>query len=217
MMLLERERTAVCEYGRKLLTARLTTGSGGNLSLFNRARNLIAIKPSGVPYLEMQPEDVVVIDPRGRIVDGRLQPSSEVSFHLGLLNRRPDISAVVHTHQVYATAVACLGWELPAVHYLIGFAGDKVPLAPYATYGTQALADNIVSAIGGYNACLLANHGLVTVGKDLATAFAVAEELELVAQIYLLAKSAGEPVILPAEEMAVVIEKFKGYGQPQAR
>jgi L-fuculose-phosphate aldolase len=217
MMLLERERTAVCEYGRKLLTARLTTGSGGNLSLFNRARNLIAIKPSGVPYLEMQPEDVVVIDPRGRIVDGRLQPSSEVSFHLGLLNRRPDISAVVHTHQVYATAVACLGWELPAVHYLIGFAGDKVPLAPYATYGTQALADNIVSAIGGYNACLLANHGLVTVGKDLATAFVVAEELELVAQIYLLAKSAGEPVILPAEEMAVVVEKFKGYGQPQAR
>ena len=216
-MLLERERTAVCEYGRKLLTARLTTGSGGNLSLFNRARNLIAIKPSGVPYLEMQPEDVVVIDPRGRIVDGRLKPSSEVSFHLGLLNRRPDISAVVHTHQVYATAVACLGRELPAVHYLIGFAGDKVPLAPYATYGTQALADNIVNAIGDYNACLLANHGLVTVGKDLATAFAVAEELELVSQIYLLAKSVGEPVILPAEEMAVVIEKFKGYGQPQAR
>ena len=212
-MLLERERTAVCEYGRKLLTARLTTGSGGNLSLFNRAQKLIAIKPSGVPYFEMQPEDVVVIDPQGRIVDGRLKPSSELSFHLGLLNRRPDISAVVHTHQVYATAVACLGRELPAVHYLIGFAGDKVPLAPYATYGTQALADNIVNAIGGYNACLLANHGLVTVGKDLATAFAVAEELELVAQIYLLAKSAGEPVILPAEEMAVVVEKFKGYGQ----
>lgn len=212
-MLLERERTAVCEYGRKLLTARLTTGSGGNLSLFNRAQKLIAIKPSGVPYFEMQPEDVVVIDPQGRIVDGRLKPSSELSFHLGLLNRRPDISAVVHTHQVYATAVACLGRALPAVHYLIGFAGDKVPLAPYATYGTQALADNIVNAIGGYNACLLANHGLVTVGKDLATAFAVAEELELVAQIYLLAKSAGEPVILPAEEMAVVVEKFKGYGQ----
>jgi len=212
-MLLERERTAVCEYGRKLLIARLTTGSGGNLSLFNRAQKLIAIKPSGVPYFEMQPEDVVVIDPQGRIVDGRLKPSSELSFHLGLLNRRPDISAVVHTHQVYATAVACLGRELPAVHYLIGFAGDKVPLAPYATYGTQALADNIVNAIGGYNACLLANHGLVTVGKDLATAFAVAEELELVAQIYLLAKSAGEPVILPAEEMAVVVEKFKGYGQ----
>lgn len=212
-MLLESERQAICEYGRKLLTARLTTGSGGNLSLYNRAQSLIAIKPSGVPYLALQPEDVVVIDPQGRIVDGRLKPSSEIIFHLSLLNHRADINAVIHTHQVYATAVACLGQELPAVHYLIGFAGDKVPLASYATYGTQKIADNMIAAIGSYNACLLANHGLVTVGSDLERAFTVAEEIELVAQIYLLCKSAGEPIILPSEEMAVVIEKFKGYGQ----
>lgn len=212
-MLLEQERQAICEYGCKLLTAHLTTGSGGNLSLFNRAENLIAIKPSGVPYFELKPDDVVVIDPQGNIVEGRLKPSSEVNFHLGLLNHRPDINAVMHTHQVYATTIACLGWELPAVHYLVGFSGDKVPLAPYATFGTQALADHIVAAIGDYNACLLANHGLVTVGTDLAKAFAAAEELELVAQIYLQAKSAGEPVILSAEEMAVVVEKFKWYGQ----
>jgi L-fuculose-phosphate aldolase len=120
---------------------------------------------------------------------------------------------VVHTHSVYATTIACLNWELPAVHYLLAFAGNKVPLAPYATYGTKQLADNIIASIGAYNACLMANHGLVAVGKDLAAAFAVAEEVELVARIYYQAKCIGQPVILPDAEMAVVCDKFKTYGQ----
>ena len=212
-MLLEKEREAIVTFGRKLITSQLTTGSGGNLSVMNREANLIAIKPSGVDYFEMQPEDVVVMTPEGRIVEGDKKPSSEVNFHLGLLQSRPEINAVVHTHSVYATTIACLNWELPAVHYLVGYSGNKVPLAPYATFGTQALADHIVAAIGNYNACLMANHGLVTVGPNLATAFAAAEEIELVARIYYQARCIGNPVILSDEEMAVVGEKFKTYGQ----
>lgn len=212
-MILEKERESIVEYGKKLITSQLTTGSGGNLSIFNRDQNLIAIKPSGVDYMTMKPEDVVVVSPSGEIVDGVLKPSSELKFHLALLHHRPDINAVVHTHQPYATTVACLNIELPPVHYLIGFSGDKVPLAKYATFGSQALSDYILEAIGPYNACLMANHGLVTVGTDISRAFATAEELELVSRIYCLARSMGEPRILSKEDMAEVTEKFKTYGQ----
>ena len=208
------ERTAIVEYGKKLLSSQLTTGTGGNLSIYNRKEGLIAIKPSGINYDEIRPEDVVIVTPRGELVEGDYVPSSEIRFHLALLQARPEINAVVHTHQVYATTLACLHWELPAVHYLVGFSGSKVPLAKYATFGSQELSDNILAAIGNHNACLMANHGLVTVGKDLAAAFAVAEVLELVAHIYIQARSIGEPVILSDDEMQAVIDKFDSYGQP---
>ena len=212
-MRLENERNAIVEYGRKLITAQLTTGSGGNLSLYNRAEGLLAIKPSGVDYFEMRPEDVVVMDIDGCVVEGDLAPSSETRFHLALLRNRQDINAVVHTHQVYATTIACMRWELPAVHYLVGFSGNKVPLAEYAEYGTQELSDNILRAIGNYNACLMANHGIVTVGATLGAAFAAAEELELVSRLYYQTRCMGEPAILPDSEMEVICEKFKTYGQ----
>jgi len=208
------ERTAIVQYGKKLLTSQLTTGTGGNLSIYNRKEGLIAIKPSGINYDEIRPEDVVIVTPQGELVEGDHVPSIEIRFHLALLQARPEINAVVHTHQVYATTLACLHWELPAVHYLVGFSGSKVPLAKYATFGSQELSDNILAAIGNHNACLMANHGLVTVGKDLAAAFAVAEVLELVAHIYIQARSIGEPVILSDDEMQAVIDKFDSYGQP---
>ncbi len=214
-MLLQEEREEIVAFGRRLITSSLTTGSGGNLSIFNRQQQLVAIKPTGVDYFQMRPEDVVVLDPYGKIVDGRLRPSSEISMHLGLYQARDDALAVVHTHQVYATTIACLGWELPAVHYLVGFSGNKVPIAAYATYGTPELAHNIIQAIGNYNACLLANHGIVTVGANLLSAFNTAEELELVARLYYQAMCIGKPNILSDEEMEVVTGKFTTYGQPQ--
>ena len=212
-MLLQKEREAIITFGRKLITANLTIGSGGNLSIYNRDENLVAIKPSGIEYFDMTVEDVVVMTIDGKIVEGTKKPSSEFNFHLGLLKHRPDVNAVIHTHSVYATTIACLNWELPAVHYLIGFSGNKVPLAPYATFGTKELADNIVRSIGSYNACLMANHSLVCVGNNIATAFAAAEEIELVARLYYQTRCIGNPVILSDEEMAVVGEKFKTYGQ----
>jgi L-fuculose-phosphate aldolase len=211
-MLLEQERKTIVEYGKKLIQAQLTTGTGGNLSICNREQGLVAIKPSGIDYFEMQPEDVVVVDLQGNKVDGKLKPSSEISFHLGLINHRVDVNAVVHTHQVYATTIACLNQELPAVHYLVGLSGNKVPVAPYATYGSKELFENIINSIGDYNACLMANHGLVTVGVNMAAAFAVAEELELVCRLYYQAKCIGEPVILSDDEMQAVMKKFKTYG-----
>lgn len=215
MIRMERERRDIVLYGKKLITSHLTTGSGGNLSIINRKEGLIAISPSGIEYFDMKPEDIVVVDLDGNVKQGGCTPSSELSSHIALYCRREDIHAVIHTHSVYATTIACLNWELPAVHYLVGFAGTKVPLAPYATYGSRGLADNICNTIGQNNAVLLANHGLMAVGKDLKTAFAVAEEIELVARIFYQAKTAGEPVILDDEEMKRVICKLKQYGQQQ--
>jgi L-fuculose-phosphate aldolase len=212
-MRLQQHREAIVKFGRKMIASRLTTGSGGNLSVFDREQGLIAISPSGIEYFDLQPADVVVTDPTGVIIQGDSKPSSELDFHLALYFHRPDVGAVVHTHSVYATTMACLGWEIPAVHYLVGFSGQKVPVAPYATFGTSELAENLVSAIGNYNAVLLANHGLVTVGPTLSRAFAVAEEIELVARVYYQARSIGEPVVLDEQEMNRVIEKFKDYGQ----
>ena len=211
-MILEKERKTIIEIGNRMISSRLTTGTGGNLSIFNRDENLVAIKPSGVPYQTMQPEDVVIVNLEGETVDGRLKPSSEIKFHLSIYKARPDVNAILHSHQVYATTIACLGVELPAVHYLVAWCGDKVPLATYATFGTQALSDNILSVLGDYKACLLENHGLVTMGATLDEAFDIAEELELVSQIYIQAKAIGEPKILNAEQMAEVMEKFKSYG-----
>jgi L-fuculose-phosphate aldolase len=213
-MLMQQEREAIVRYGRRMITSQLTTGSGGNLSLVDRAGGRVAISPSGIEYFDLRPEDVVITDLDGQRVQGDCKPSSELGFHLALYRQRPDVTAVVHTHSVYATTMACLGWEIPAVHYLVGFSGHKVPLAPYATFGTEELARNVADGIGDYNAVLLANHGLVTVGTDLARAFATAEEIELVARIYYQTRSVGEPVILPDEEMNRVLARFATYGQP---
>ncbi len=212
-MWLEKEREALVQYGHKMVDAGLTTGAGGNLSIACRQRGWVAITPSGVAYDQLTAADIIVIDFQGQVVEGRGRPSSETGFHLALYAQRQDIQAVVHTHSVYATTLACLGWELPAVHYLVGFCGNKVPLAPYATYGSTQLADNICKAIGSYQAVLLANHGLVAVGPGLLKAFEVAAEIEFVARIYYQARSVGRPVILPDAEMARVIAKFKSYGQ----
>jgi len=212
-MALAVEKEEVVCFGRRLLAAGLTTGTGGNLSILNPRDGLVAISPSGIEYGVMTAEDVPVTDLLGTVVEGKRKPSSELDFHLALYHKRPDIRAVVHTHSVYATTMACLNWEIPAVHYLVAFSGFKVPLAPYATFGTPELARNIAESIGAYNAVLLANHGLVAVGESLSAAFAVAEEIELVARIYYQAKCIGEPVVLPEEEMARVMRKFRSYGR----
>ncbi len=212
-MQLQAERQAIVKFGQKMITSQLTTGAGGNLSILDRASGRVAISPSGVEYCDLQPENVVITDLDGLVIEGKYAPSSELGFHLALYRQRPDINAVLHTHSVYATTIACLGWEIPAVHYLVGFSGHKVPLAPYATFGTPELAGNVAACIADYNALLLANHGLVAIGSDLSRAFNTAEEIELVARIYYQTKAVGTPVILPGQEMDRVLDKFATYGQ----
>jgi len=206
-------RQQIVDYGLKMVSSGLTTGSGGNLSILDVESDLIAIGPSGIDYANVGVEDVVIVNRDGEVVEGQWKPSSELSFHLALYKQRPEITAVVHTHSVYATTMACLNWEIPAVHYLVAFSGDKVPLAPYATFGSDDLATSVADHIGSYNALLLANHGLVTIGSDMSSAFNVAEEIELVARIYYQAKSIGQPVLVAADEMERVVEKFASYGQ----
>ncbi|ABX31373.1 class II aldolase/adducin family protein [Petrotoga mobilis SJ95] len=214
-MLLAEERKMIAEYGKKLIDSGLTTGTGGNISIFNRDQQLMAITPSGVPYHNISPEDVAVLDLNNNILDSNKKPSSEYEMHKIFYEKRKNVTAVVHTHSVYATTIACLNWELPAVHYLIGYAGSKVPLAKYATFGTKELAKNAYQAMGNYNAVLLANHGLLAVGKDIDWAFNTAEEIEFTCQIYYQTKTIGEPVILSSEEMKKIMEKFDSYGQIQ--
>jgi L-fuculose-phosphate aldolase len=213
-MILQKERNTIVAFGKKLLTSGLTAGTGGNLSIANRKKNVVAITPSGVDYLEMSPEDVVLVGMEGGLIEtSKYKPSSELLFHLALYRRRQDIQAVVHTHSVYATTLATLGWEIPAFHYLVAYSGEKVPLAAYATFGSEKLARNVADAIGENNAVLMESHGVVTVGATLAKAFETADIIEYVARVYYLAKNLGEPTILSDEEMKKVIEKFKGYGK----
>ena len=212
-MQLETEKEMIVRFGLKMVESGLTTGTGGNLSIIDRNSGRVAVSPSGIEYADLQPEDVVLTDLDGNILDGDCKPSSELGFHLSVYRQRQDVQAIVHTHSPYATTIACLGWEIPAVHYLVGFAGKKVPIAPYATFGTPELARNVAENIGEYNVLLLANHGLLAVGQNMDAAFAAAEEIEFVAQIYYQTLSIGKPVILPEEEMETVLEKFKTYGQ----
>lgn len=210
-MRLQHERQQVLDYCRKMIDHKLTTGSGGNISIYNREENLIAISPGSMDYFKICADDIMVVSPQGVIVEGKNKPSSEMQFHLALLDHRPDVNAVIHSHSVYATAMACLRKPIPPLHYLVGLIGDCVPVADYATFATKELAENIVKGIGSYNAALLANHGVVSVGATVDLCFIIAEHVELLAQMYLFASAAGSPVLLPPEEMQVLQDKFQQY------
>ena len=206
-----KERELIVEHGKKLITNGLTTGSGGNISIYNRELGLVAISPSGQDYFKTEIQDIVIIDLEGNIVEGDLKPSSEWSMHLIFYKNREDANAIVHTHSKYATAISCMGWTLEPVHYLIGMAGYDVKCAKYATYGSQELAENALEAIGNRSAVLLENHGLITLGSDVERAFSTAEHLEFVSEIYYLTKTLGSPNLLNQTQMDEVMKKFNTY------
>lgn len=212
-LLLERERKLVAEYGRMLLMEGLTRGTSGNLSIIDRPRQLVAVKPSAVEYLEIVPEDIAVVDLEGRQIEGPWKPSSETPMHLALYRERPDIGAVIHTHSPYATTFACLEREIPPVHYLIAAAGTHVPCVPYAPFGTEALAESAANGIGCGRAVLLAHHGLVAVGADLAEAFSVVQAVEFVAEIAWRVSCVGVPQGLTPEQVEDALRRMSHYGR----
>ncbi|WP_369901262.1 L-fuculose-phosphate aldolase [Bacillus manliponensis] len=212
-MLLQKEREDVVEYGKKLIASGLTKGTGGNISIFNREKGLVAMSPSGLEYFETEPEDVVVLNLDGEIVDGKRNPSSELDMHLIFYKQREDLNALVHTHSPYAKTIASLGWEIPPVSYLIAFAGPNVRCAPYETFGTKELAEVAYEGMIDRRAVLLANHGLIAGGNTIKMAFTVAEEIEFCAQIYYQTKAIGEPKLLGEEELQRLAKKFETYGQ----
>ena len=213
-MLLQDVREEIIAYGIKAIEAGLTKGTGGNLSRCDREKNLMAITPSGIDYYKITPEQIVIIDiDCGKIVDSDAVPSSECDMHRIFYKYRQDINAMIHTHTTFAATIACMGWDLPAVHYLVAFAGPDVRCAEYATYGTVPLAKNAFEAMKDRKAVLLANHGLLAGGGCLAEAFAVTEEIEFCCELYYRTKSLGEPIILPRAEMDHMVERFKNYGK----
>ena len=190
----------------------LGVGTAGNAGV--RVPGGLLITPSGVPYAELRPADMVELDAAGGIISGRLAPSSEWRFHCDILGRRADVGAVVHVHSAFATAIACTRRDIPAFHYMIAVAGgDSIRCARYATFGTAALSRHALNALRGRQACLLANHGQIALGADLAAALAMAQEVEELARQYWLSQQLRRPVLLGGKEMTVVLEKFKHYGR----
>jgi L-fuculose-phosphate aldolase len=199
--------------------AGINRGKSGNVSARMRHEGFdgFLVTPSGLPYAETTPEDIVAMTIDGEAHGVRV-PSSEWRFHRDIYASRSDALAIVHTHAPFATSLACLHRAIPPFHYMVAVAGGPdLRCAPYATFGTQQLSDNALAALAGRRACLLANHGMITLGASLAHALALAVEVETLAEMYWRALQIGEPVLLSSAEMAIVLEKFATYGQPDSR
>ena len=208
-------REQVTRVARQMISSGLVTGTSGNVSARTPEGDVL-ITPSGVDYETLKPEDAVLVDLEKNVLEGSLKPSSETPIHTGIYRARPEVGAVVHTHSRYATTLACLGWEIEPVHYMLTTLSDdgRIPLAPYKTYGTEELAGYASEALGeARNACLLQNHGTITVGESAEEAFSRTVILEEMAEIYYLARMAGEPILLTPEQVEEVATKIAGYGQ----
>ena len=210
-MLLPDARRSIVTTCRELSHSGLVVGTAGNVSV--REGDLVAVTPSGLRYAELTPELVGVHRLDGAPVDAPLGPTSELPLHLAIYAARPEVGAVVHTHSVAATALSTLVDEIPSVHYYLAMFGGPVLVAPYATYGTETLARNVVHALADRTGCLMGNHGAVTVGPDLVTAHDKSVYLEWLCDVYLRASSAGSPRVLSALEIDAVGAKMEGYGQ----
>lgn len=203
-------RSAIVEGMRQLISQGLSQGTAGNISV--RDGDGFLVTPSGIPAETLQPEDIVPMTMAGTH-DHPLVPSSEWRFHRDILLARPELHAVVHAHPTYCTAFAICGREIPAVHYMIAaVGGPTIRCAPYAPYGTQALSDYALAALDGRSGCLLANHGMIAAGPDLAKALWLGVEMEALCRQYAVALQVGTPVVLPDDEIARTVERFRSYG-----
>ena len=203
---------ALVATARRTVADGLVVGTSGNVSV--RVGDTVLVTPSGVPYDRLAPEDVTGVDLDGRQVLGTLVPTSELPMHLAI-HRTTDARAVVHTHAVHATAVSTLVPELPLIHYMADALGGPVRVAPYATYGSDELAENMLHALADRTACLLQNHGTMAYGTTLDQAYDRTAQLEWMCRLWLTASSVPgmSPTLLSREQVAEVGEKLRGYGQ----
>jgi L-fuculose-phosphate aldolase len=207
-------RQQIVETTREMERLGINQGTSGNVSA--RWRDGLLVTPSGVPSAALTPERIVWmpldVSENDPLFEAQ-RPSSEWRFHRDILRARPDANAVVHTHSHAATALAIHSRGIPAHHYMVAAAGgNSIRCAQYATFGSQALSDHALEALRDRQACLLAHHGVIALGRDLARALWLANEVEVLAKQYLLACQLGEPPLLSDAQMEEVIEKFKGYG-----
>ena len=204
-------RSHMVDICRRMNITGINQGTAGNLSL--RTESGFLITPSSLPYDVLTADDIVEMDCDGSY-EGR-RPSSEWRFHRDILKSRQDINVVLHCHSVYATTLACHHKVIPAFHYMVGVAGGTtIRCASYATFGTQALSDAALEALEGRMACLLGQHGQISLGKDLESALALAVEVETLSRLYVQALTLGDPPVLSDEEMERVIEQMRrmSYG-----
>lgn len=206
-------RAALAEAARRTVALGLNRGAEGNVSL--RWDEGFLITPSGLPNDSLQAGQMVYMDLEGGW-QGPLKPSSEWRIHRDLYRARAEAGAIVHAHSPYAVSLACLRRPIPAFHYMVAAAGGHdIPCAAYATFGTEALSANVLAALAGRRACLMANHGQVALGRTLDDALRLAEIVEELAAQYWRARLLGEPVLLTDAEMAAVLARFADYGQPR--
>jgi L-fuculose-phosphate aldolase len=206
-------RLAIVAHARALNGLGINQGTSGNLSA--RCGSAILITPSGVPYEAIEPSMIALMPLAGEdgAWSGPRLPSSEWRFHRDILRARPDVGAIVHTHAAYATALAMLRKPIPAAHYMIAaFGGPTIRCTDYAPFGTQELSDLVLAGLEGRHGLLLGSHGMITTGGDLEQALWRAVELETLAKMYHLALALGTPVVLPDDEVARLVERFKTYG-----
>src|SRR5665647_1149363 len=208
--MMQAQREQLLHITRRLSELDLNRGTSGNVSV--RSGDGLLITPSGMAVEAMTPHDMVWMDFDGN-PQGERQPSSEWRFHRDILQARAEVGAVIHTHSMFATTLACLRRDIPPFHYMIALAGGvNIRCAPYALFGSQALSDAGLEALHERKACLLANHGMIALGQDLNHALDVTVAVETLFEQYWRALQAGEPYLLSEQEMAEVFERFKSYG-----
>ena len=208
---MKNERENLLSIAQKLIETSLNKGTAGNASV--RCDDGFLVTPSGMVVEDMSAASMVKMAFDGSYEQGKI-PSSEWRFHRDILANRTDVNAIVHTHSMFATTLACLHKDIPPFHYMIAVVGgDTIRCAPYALFGSQALSDNALVALSDRKACLLANHGMIALGRDLDDALAVTVEVENLCEQYWRALQLGEPHILSEVEMREVFQQFKGYGK----
>ena len=205
-------RQSVIGTARAMSVRGLSPGRSGNVSC--RWGCGMLITPSGMAYDAIEPTDIVQMTDDGTITGGNRKPSSEWLFHLAAYRKRPEMQAIVHTHSMHATVLACAHKSIPAFHYMVAAAGGHdIPLVPYATFGSEALSRHVADGLTERNACLMANHGQIAMGPTLGAALELAADIEVLAEQYWKVLMLGTAHVLPDAEMDLVIEKFKSYGQ----
>jgi L-fuculose-phosphate aldolase len=205
------ERQQVAAAARRIAAEGLVKSTAGNVSA--RAGDRVAITPTGAVLASLEPEQVSVVDLSGRLLDGELEPTSEIDLHLGVY-RRYEAGAVVHTHAPIATALSCVLDELPCVHYQMLMLGGPVRVAPYATFGTAELAEAVLEALEGRTAALMANHGAIAYAADVDSAVELSLLLEWACDVYWRAAALAEPRTLGEGELGAVLSAVaeRGYG-----
>ncbi len=214
-MYLEQLRAEICQLHAELPRYNLVTWTSGNISGRDPDSGLVVIKPSGVPYSELTPENMVVVNLDGKVVEGKLKPSSDTFAHVYVYLHRSEINGVVHTHSTFATAWAAAGKPIPAVLTAIcDEFGGPIPVGAYAKIGGDEIGEEILRSIGTSPAILMKNHGVFTIGKTPLAAVKAAVMVEDVARTVFYAMQLGQPDLIPAEEIARAHRRYlEEYGQ----